>query len=99
MKTHNKALLLFTEFKSAAKKFYREKIKLLRVDNAPELIHSQMQAYCKSHGITYEKTVPNSPPQNSVTERTNLTICNMACAILIRQETSETNTPLYNHKP
>jgi hypothetical protein len=66
MKTRNEALLLFTEFKSAAENFCGEKIKLLRVDNAPELVHGQMQAYCKSHGITYEKTVPDSPPQNGV---------------------------------
>ena len=39
--------------------------------------------HCKAHGITYEKTVPDSPPQNGVAERTNLTICSMARAMLI----------------
>jgi hypothetical protein len=42
-----------------------------------------MNTFCKSNGISYEKTVPHSPPQNGVAERTNLTICSMARAMLI----------------
>ena len=83
MKTRNDALSLFTQFQSAAEKFCKEKITILRVDNAPELTRGQMEAYRKSNGITYEKTVPDSPPQNGVAERTNLTICSMARAMLI----------------
>ena len=83
MKTRNKALSLFTQFQSTTEKFCKEKISLLRVDNAPELTHGQMETYCKLNSITYEKTVPDSPSQNGVTERTNLTICSMARAMLI----------------
>ena len=83
MKTRNEALSQFIEFKTAAEKFCGEKIITLRVDNAPELVKGQMLAYCKAEGISYEKTVPDSPPQNGVTERTNLTVCSMARAMLI----------------
>jgi hypothetical protein len=83
MKTRNEVLSLFIQFQTAAEKFCNEKITLLRVDNAPKLVQGQMQAYCRAHGIAYEKTVPDSPPQNSVAERANLTICSMARAMLI----------------
>jgi hypothetical protein len=83
MKSHNEALSLFIQFKAAAENHCHEKITTLRVDNAPKLIQGQMNTYCKAHGITYEKTVPDSPPQNGVTKRTNLTICSMARAMLI----------------
>jgi hypothetical protein len=42
-----------------------------------------MEVHCKVQGIAYEKTVPNSPPQNGMAECTNHTICSMACAMLI----------------
>jgi hypothetical protein len=83
MKNRSEALSLFIQFKTTAEKFTGESIQLLRVDNAPELIQGQMQTYCKTQGITYEKTVPDAPPQNGVAERTNLTICSMARAMLI----------------
>ena len=83
MKNRSEALSLFIQFKTTAEKFTGENIKLLRVDNAPELIQGQMQNYCKTQGIIYEKTVPDSPPQNGVAECTNLTICSMARAMLI----------------
>ena len=83
MKTRTEALSLFIQFKTTAENFTGERITFLRVDNAPELIHGHMKTFCQSHGITYEKTVPDSPPQNGVAERTNLTICSMARAMLI----------------
>jgi hypothetical protein len=83
MKSRNEAPSLFAQFKAAAENHCREKIATLRVDNAPKLVQGQMNTYCKAHGIAYEKTVPDSPPQNGVAERTNLTICSMARAMLI----------------
>jgi hypothetical protein len=83
MKTRNEALSLFIQFKTTAETFSGSKIKLLRVDNAPELVLGQMETFCKAQGITYEKTVPDSPPQNGVAERSNLTICSMARAMLL----------------
>jgi hypothetical protein len=68
MKTRNEALSLFTQFQTTAENFCGEKIITLRVDNAPKLIQGQMETYCKTKGITYEKTIPDSPPQNGVAE-------------------------------
>lgn len=42
-----------------------------------------MEAYCKTHGLTYKKTVPDSLPQNGVAERTNLTLCSVTRAMVI----------------
>jgi hypothetical protein len=83
MKSRNEAPSLFSQFKTTAEKFSGKHVKTLRVDNAPELIHGKMALFCKTHGITYEKTVPDSPAQNGVAERTNLTLCSMARAMLI----------------
>jgi hypothetical protein len=83
MKSHDEALSLFIQFKTAAETFCNKKIKILRVDNAPELVHGQMEIYCKTNGIIYEKTVPDSPSQNSVAEQCNHTICSMSRAMLI----------------
>ena len=83
MKSRNEAPTLFSRFKTTAENFCGKKIKFLHVDNAPELIHGQMKSLCDSHGISFEKTVPDSPAQNGVAERTNLTVCSMARAMLI----------------
>jgi len=83
MKSHSEALSLFSQFKTTAENFCNNKVFILHVNNAPELIHSQMHTYCKANGITYKKTVPDSPAQNGVAEQTNLTICSMAHAMLL----------------
>ena len=83
LKSRDDALTSFIEYCTAAQKFTGESISILRVDNAPELMHGKMESYCKTVGITYEKTIPDSPSQNGVAERTNLTIASMARAMLI----------------
>src|SRR5229473_7193654 len=42
-----------------------------------------MEAHCATHGIMYEKTVPDSPQQNGVAEWANCTICSIAHTMLI----------------
>jgi hypothetical protein len=78
MKSQHEAVSLLAQFKNTAENFCKQKSMLLRVDNAPELVHRQMKEFCKANGITYEKTIPDSPPQNVVAKCTNLTICSMA---------------------
>jgi hypothetical protein len=78
MKSRDEAPQHFVNFCSAAQIFCGEKVKILRVDNAPELVHSQLESFCKTSGITYEKTVPHSPNQNGLAERCNLTLASMA---------------------
>ena len=83
LKTRDEAYQSFVNFRSIAQNFSGQTIKILRVDNAPELIKGKFESYCKSVGITYEKTVPDSPSQNGVAERSNLTLASMARAMLI----------------
>jgi hypothetical protein len=68
LKTCDKAYQNFVDFRSVSQNFSGQRIKILRVDNAPELIKGKLESYCKTAGITYEKTVPDSPSQNSVAE-------------------------------
>ena len=88
MKTRDEAPDHFIHFKTAAENFTQQHIKILRVDNAPELVRGKLQHYCLSHGITYEKTVPDSPSQNGVAERCNLTLASMARAMLLDAQLS-----------
>jgi hypothetical protein len=83
MKTRDEALQHFIEFRTHTQNFTGQRLVTLRVDNAPELTRGQMEIYCRTEGISFEKTVPHSPPQNGVAERTNLTLASMARAMLI----------------
>jgi hypothetical protein len=83
LKSRNDALSYFIEYRTAAQNFTGEAISILHMDNTPELMRGKMETYCKTVGITYEKTIPDSPSQNGVAERTNLTIASMARAMLI----------------
>jgi hypothetical protein len=83
MKTWEEAPQCFIKFKSLAKTFSQEKLSILRVDNAPECIHGKLQEHCKNSGITYEKTVPGTPNQNSLAKHCNLTLTSMARALLL----------------
>src|ERR1700761_3098626 len=83
LKSRDEAVKCFHEFRAAAEKFLGYSIIFLRVDNAPELIRGQFEDYCKSHGITYERTVPDAHQQNGVAERTNQIIECMTRAMLV----------------
>jgi transposase InsO family protein len=83
MKTRDEAPQHFIDFCTFAQKFSEHKIKILRVDNAPELVKGKLEAFCKSEGITYEKTVPHTPNQNGVAEQYNQTLNSMAQAMLL----------------
>lgn len=62
MRTRDKASSYLTEFRSCAENFTGERLTILHVDNAPELTHGKMEEICKTHGITFEKAIPHSPP-------------------------------------
>ena len=93
MKTRDEAYQHFVNFRTLAQNFSGQQIKILCVDNAPELIKGQLEAYCKSTGISYEKTVPDSPSQNGVAERCNLTLASLARAMLLDANLSEWSWP------
>lgn len=49
-------------------------IKVLRTDNGREYVNKEFEQYLKSKGIRHQLTVPYTPEQNGVAERTNRTI-------------------------
>jgi hypothetical protein len=107
MKSCNEAPNHFIHFRTTVQNFSRQRIKILRIDNAPELICSTFERLCNSHGIVYEKTVPDSPSQNGVAEQCNLTLTLMAHAMLLNAKLTpwfwpfaiETAIHIKNHVP
>ena len=58
MKSCDKAPQHFIEFCSFAQNFSSQRIKILCVDNAPELVRGKLEVFCKTEGIAYEKLFP-----------------------------------------
>lgn len=83
LKSQDEAYQCFIDFHSIAQMFSGQSIKILHVDNTPELIKGKLENYCRSARIAYEKTVPDSPSQNSIAEQSNLTLVSMDRAMLI----------------
>jgi transposase InsO family protein len=89
IKTRKEALQSFTQFQTLVENFCRKKITILRVDNAPELTKGKFKRFCTTEGISYEKTIPDSPSQNGVAECCNRTLASMARALLIDTDLSD----------
>ena len=49
------------------------KVKCLRSDNGREYIDGGFSEYCAAQGIRMENTIPETPQQNGVAERMNIT--------------------------
>lgn len=74
LKSRSDAVKAFDEFRLAAEKYLGFPLSSLRVDNAPELVSGAFELYCKAHGISYERPVPDAHQQNGVAERAIQTI-------------------------
>jgi len=70
IKTKDQVFQHFLEWKALVEKATRKKIKTFRTDNGGECISSQFEKYLKAEGIRHELTVPKTPQQNGVAERT-----------------------------
>lgn len=70
LKSKGEVLSKFLEFKQRAKIETENKLKVLRTDN--EKIN--FKEYYIKHGIKHEKSAPQSPQQNGLSERMNRTI-------------------------
>ena len=57
-------------------------LKVLRSDNGVEYMSTAFQLYLKKEGIKHELTVPRSPEQNGVAERSNRTLMEAVRAML-----------------
>jgi transposase InsO family protein len=78
------------------KKFLRQaqnefglKIKKIRSDNGTEFKNSQIEGFLEEEGIKHEFSSPYTPQQNSVVERKNRTLLDMARTMLDEYKTPD----------
>ena len=64
----------FKTFHAMVERQTGKKLKCPRSDNGGEYTSHEFLAYCASHGIRHEKTVPRTPQHNGVAERMNRSI-------------------------
>lgn len=72
----------FKEFQIMVENQTECRIKTLRSDNGTEYVNNKFQQYLKSKGIIHQTTVPYTPEQNGVAERTNRSIVEKARCLL-----------------
>ena len=68
LKSKSQVLDIFKFFHAYVEKGTRRKLKCARADNGSEY-KGPFEQYCRSYGISLEKTVPKTPQQNGITER------------------------------
>ena len=79
----------FKEWKATVENFHHTTISFLRVDNAPKFVKGELKLICKEYGITYERTVPDTPQQNRKAEWHNYAFACMAHTMLLNAGLSE----------
>lgn len=97
----------FIAFQSLVERQTGIKIKTLRTDCGTEYLNEEFSGYLKTNGIVHQTSVPYSPQQNGVSERSNRTIvekarCMLAGSLLSKaywQDAIEVATYLKNRSP
>ena len=82
VKKKSDVLNAFKEFEAWATTFTGRKIKILRSDNGGEYTGTAFKQFCIERGIERQFTVPYTPEQNGVAERSNRTIVEMGRCLL-----------------
>ncbi|GKE13525.1 retrovirus-related pol polyprotein from transposon TNT 1-94 [Tanacetum coccineum] len=82
LKTKDKVLGKFKEWKTMVEKRTGKQVKTLRTDNGLEFWNAPFDNFCKKEGIVRHNTLRHTPQQNGVAERMNQTL--MACARYMR---------------
>lgn len=78
LKSKTEVFAKFKEFKALVENQTGKKIKKLRTDNGTEYVNSDFHDFLVKHGIQHQKSVPYTPQQNGVAERTIRTITEKA---------------------
>ena len=73
LKNKSNVFNTFKKWKTMVETKIGLKVKCLRSDNEGEYIDGGSSEYCVAQGIRMEKTIPGTPQQNGVAERTNRT--------------------------
>nr|GEW28280.1 zinc finger, CCHC-type [Tanacetum cinerariifolium] len=71
LKSKDKALETFKEFKLKVENEVGKKLKSFRTDRGGEFTSREFTCYCKENGILRQLTAPYSPQQNGIVERRN----------------------------
>ena len=82
LKTKDEVFDKFLEWKKAVEKSSGKELKTLRTDNGGEYTSRKFEEYLKKEGIRHELTIPKTPEQNGVAERSNRTLVEMARSML-----------------
>lgn len=89
LKNKSETLDKFREYKAEVEKQTGKSIKCLRSDNGKEFCNQAFDKILKSAGIKHQKTVPYTPEQNGVAERSNRTIIEKARTLLCEAKLSK----------
>jgi transposase InsO family protein len=82
LKTKDEALDFFKIYHAEVENQLERKIKRLRSDCGGGYFSNEFNFICLEHGIIHERTPPNSPQSNGITERKNHTLIDMVNAML-----------------
>jgi transposase InsO family protein len=86
LKAKSDTFYKFKEYKSFLEKQIGKHIRILRTDNGGEFESLHFEDFCKSARIKRQLTMPYNPQQNGVVERKNMTICEVAKAMMFDQD-------------
>ena len=76
----------FKEFKALIENHTEKNIKTIRLDNGREFTSDEFKELCKESGIKRELSTPYNPQQSGIVERKNITIMEVARAMLHDQD-------------
>jgi len=82
LKSKDEVFDAFKTFKALVENECDKKIKVLRTDNGGEYISNDMKTYLRNLGIRHQLTIPHTPEQNGLAERTNRTLVEKARSMM-----------------
>src|SRR5579871_4423166 len=82
LKIKGEAFDKFKNFQALVKNQQNKKIKRIRSDNGGEFTSKKFKQYLQDYGIQHKTTVPYTPQQNGVSERSNRIIIERAKSML-----------------
>ena len=77
IKVKSEVFNTFKGFKALVEKQSEKCIKTLRTDGGGEFTSSELEDFCKKHGIAHKVIAPYTPQHNGIVERRNRIILNM----------------------
>jgi Integrase core domain len=78
LKEKSEVLKVYKEWKTLLENQTGKKINRLRTNNGLEFYNQQFDKFCKTKGIVRYKTMVNTPQQNEVTKRLNMSLLERA---------------------